>query len=54
LGEGSFGTVYAGVDLETGEEIVMKICNEKDMNRIEGNVMKMLNRRGLTNFPRLY
>ena len=32
----------------------MKICYEKDMNRIESNVMKILNRRGLTNFPRIY
>lgn len=54
LSEGSFGTVYAGIDSETGDQIVMKICNERDMNRIESNVMKILNRRGLTNFPKIY
>ena len=53
LSEGSFGVVYSGVDKDTGEEIVMKICKEEDMNRIESNVMKLLNRKAIKNFPKL-
>ena len=54
LSEGSFGVVYAGIDKESGEDIVMKVCKEEDMNRIESNVMKLLNRRNKKNFPKLY
>ena len=53
MSEGSFGVVYSGVDKDTGEEIVMKICKEEDMNRIESNVMKLLNRKAIKNFPKL-
>lgn len=46
--------MYAGIDLETNKKIVLKVCNERDMNKVETNVMKVLNKKGFKNFPTLY
>ena len=54
ISEGSFGTVFGGVEIETGDKIVLKVCHEGDMNKVEANVMKVLNKKGFKNFPKLY
>jgi hypothetical protein len=45
--------VFAGVDRDTNNEIVLKINRDKDMNKIESNVLKMLNQKGYKHFPKL-
>lgn len=54
INEGSFGTIFGGIDIKSGENIVLKVCYEKDMNKIETNVLRVLNKKGLKNFPKLY
>ena len=53
LNNGCFGSVYAGVDKSTNTPVVLKLNNEKHMNRVERNIMKELNKRKFDNFPRL-
>ena len=33
--------------------VVCKINNESEMNQMEGNIVRMLNDKGFTNFPKL-
>ena len=54
INEGSFGTIFSGLDLESGDSIILKICYEKEMNKVETDVMKALNEKGFVNFPKLY
>lgn len=53
LSSGSFGVVFSGKDRETGTEIVLKINNDQNMNKIESNVLKVLNKNGFKNFPQM-
>ena len=54
INEGSFGTIFGGQDLLSGNQIVLKICFEKNMNKVETDVMKALKYKGFENFPELY
>ena len=54
LNDGAFGTVYAGVDTHNSDmQIVLKLNEDKYINKIECNVLTILKRRNLNNFPEL-
>ena len=51
---GSFGKVYEGFDKLNGNKpIICKINDEKEMNRMEGDILKALNKKGFKNFPQI-
>ena len=54
LGQGTYGKVYFGEDLEDGVPICIKINNNRKINKFEYNVLKELNDAGFKNFPQVY
>ena len=54
LTSGSFGKVYEGFDnLNGNKPIICKINDEKEMNKMEGQILNALNKKGFLNFPQI-
>jgi casein kinase 1 len=49
ISQGSFGKIYLGTDLETNDEIVVKLNSRNSMNDHEFEIMEALS--GLKGFP---
>ena len=52
LTKGSFGQVYEAIDMQNNDKpVICKINDVKEMNELEGSVLKLLNQKGFKNYP---
>lgn len=54
IAQGSFGQIYIGNDINTKKPIICKINKMSNMNELEYDILKKLNDKAYSNFPKVY
>ena len=54
ISQGGFGKIYLALDLNTRDEVVVKVNAESEMNNNEFDIMKELSDNSLSGFPKVF
>jgi serine/threonine protein kinase len=52
ISQGGFGKVYLGTDIQTNNEVVVKVNSQEEINAHEFKIMKLYS--GMKGFPKVY